>query len=371
MAPRNDEDTMELLKNYYSKEYIAKIADIFAKNHSKFNKNNFLSSVFDENWQDRELKERMRHLTTCLKKELPKKYEEAIGILVKAAPKTDKIAKNSGFLNMFFPDFVEVYGIDYFDESMDALEEFTKYSSSEFAIRPFIAKYQEKTMKQMLKWAKSDNYHVRRLASEGCRSRLPWAMALPEFKKDPTLILPILENLKDDESEYVRKSVANNLNDISKDNPDIVIDIAKEWLGSNKNRDKLVKHACRTLLKAGNKEILEIFGYGNSDFEIKELTIPQKNVIIGEDLIFNLALEIKKPAKVRLEYLVHYLKFNQKYSAKVFQIKEGNFKQGEIKFTKKHSFKEMTTRKHYAGEHFLALVVNGVEQDRVGFMVEE
>lgn len=198
----------EQLKNYYSREYVTKIADIFAKTYSKFDKDRFLRQVFDEDWSSKELKERMRHLTICTKDNLPTDYEKALDSLIKASPKTAKISKHSGFLNMFFPDFVELYGQGYFDESMKALEEFTKYSSSEFAIRPFIVNDKKKAMAQMLKWSKSNNYHVRRLASEGCRSRLPWAMALPEFKKDPSLILPILDNLKNDESEYVRRSVA-------------------------------------------------------------------------------------------------------------------------------------------------------------------
>jgi len=126
---------------------------------------------------------------------------------------------NYGLENMIFQDFVEVYGLDSFDVSMMAFEVFTVNSSSEFAIRKFILKYEEKTMIQMLLWAKSENEHVRRLASEGSRSRLPWAVALPVFKEDPTSVVEILELLKDDVSAYVRKSVANNLNDISKDNP--------------------------------------------------------------------------------------------------------------------------------------------------------
>ncbi len=357
----------EQLKNYYSKEYVAKIADIFAKTYSKFDKDNFLKQVFDESWPNKELKERMRHLTICTKDNLPSDYVESLNILIKSAPETNKIVKNSGFLNMFFPDFVEIYGIDFWDESMSALEKFTKYSSSEFTIRPFIVKDRKRAMNQMLKWSKSDNYHVRRLASEGCRSRLPWAMALPEFKKDPSLILSILDNLKNDESEYVRRSVANNLNDISKDNPNIVINIAKKWLGQNKNLDKLVKHACRTLLKAGNKEVLEIFGYGSSDFADTPVSQMPKTIKIGENLVFDLALDVKKPAKIRFEYAIYYKKANGSHNPKVFQIKEGNL----VKFTKKHSFKEMTTRKHYVGEHFLALIVNGVERDKISFLLEQ
>src|SRR5690606_550673 len=144
---------------------------------------------------------------------LPPDYIEAVGVLKKAAPYF------TGLEAMIFPDFVETYGLDHWEASMDALELMTRYSSSEYAVRPFIAKDTERMMAQMLEWAHSDSEHVRRLASEGCRPRLPWAMGLTMLKKDPSPILPILETLKQDESLYVRRSVANNLNDISKDHP--------------------------------------------------------------------------------------------------------------------------------------------------------
>ncbi|MDZ7819313.1 MAG: DNA alkylation repair protein [Aliarcobacter sp.] len=135
---------------------------------------------------------------------------------------------------MVFQDFVEVFGLDDFDESMKALEVFTQDSSSEFAIRQFILKYENETMNQMKLWAKSPNEHLRRLSSEGCRPRLPWAIALPKFKQNPEKPLEIIELLKNDKSLYVQKSVANNLNDISKDNPQIVIDFVKQNLGKTK-----------------------------------------------------------------------------------------------------------------------------------------
>ncbi len=394
---------MELLKNYYSEEYIDKIANIIHSIYLKFDKKLFVKRVFNDDWSNKELKARMRHITEVLHGLLPGDYKRAIGILKKAAPKMNGISKHAGFLNMFCPDFVEIHGMDDWGLSMDALEEFTKYSSSEFAIRTFIVKDEVRAMAQMLKWSKSDNYHVRRLASEGCRSRLPWAMALPKFKKDPSLIVPILEILKDDESEYVRRSVANNLNDITKDNPQIVIDIAKRWLGFSKNRDKLVKHACRTLLKAGNQEVLKIFGYGGQvemeRFVIARSLVTQQSssssviarslvtqqsssssviarseatwqsIKIGENLNFNFLANIKKPAKIRFEYAIYYKKANGSHSKKVFQLKEGDFKAGEIQFSKKHSLRQMSTRKHYVGEHFLAIIVNGIEVGKVSFEV--
>ena len=218
-------------------------------------------------------------------------------------------------------------------------------------------------MEQMEKWAESDNHHIRRLASEGCRPRLPWAIALPEFKKNPEAVLKIINKLIYDDSEYVRRSVANNLNDISKDNPDIVINIAKEYLGKNKNTDKLIKHACRTLLKQGNSEVLKLFGYTEPDhITIKNFKI-QKSVSIGNPLefSFNLISSNSHLGKIRIEYAIDFLIKNGKHSRKIFKISEVESLGKKKKVKKQHSFKLITTRTYYQGTHGLSIIVNGQE----------
>jgi 3-methyladenine DNA glycosylase AlkC len=267
----------------------------------------------------------------------------------------------SGFEYMFFPTFVELYGLEKYEKSIEALEHFTKYSSSEFAVRPFIKKYKHKMMLQMYMWAKSQNHHVRRLASEGCRPRLPWAMALLEFKKDPSEILPILEELKDDKSKYVRKSVANNLNDISKDNPVILKEIAKKWLGSSKESSWIVKHACRTLLKQGNRDTMELFGFLKPDcIKISNFRV-QKRVKIGESLNFSFELESKEKnlVKLRVEYVMGFVRKNGTISHKIFKISEFQNNHKVKLFVKSYSFKKITTRKYYVGTHTIDIVVNG------------
>ncbi|PCI35647.1 MAG: DNA alkylation repair protein [Thiotrichales bacterium] len=361
----------EQLKNYYDKSFITTLANALHKTFPDFHKSNFIQLVFSDKWNNKELKERMRHISICLHQVLPDNYKEAISVLLETAPLMNGISKHGGFLNMFFPDFVELYGQDDWKTSLLALEEFTKHSSSEFAVRPFIQQDSQRMMLQMKKWTRHENYHVRRLASEGCRPRLPWAMALPEFKKDPSLILPILHILKNDEKEYVRRSVANNLNDIAKDNPDVVIKIAKEWHGRDKVTDKLVKHACRTLLKAANKDVLAIFGFTNTDnVNVNIFKIDKDELKIGEEIIFFCTLDVIQPGKLRFEYAIDFMKNNGKTSRKIFQIKEGCYGSGKLSFNKKHSFKEMTTRKHYAGKHNLALVINGVEIKKVSFLLK-
>ena len=216
-------------------------------------------------------------------------------------------------------------------------------------------------MPQMLLWARSENHHVRRLASEGCRPRLPWAMALPEFKKDPSQVLAILELLKNDDSEYVRRSVANNLNDISKDNPQLLIDVAKSWMGNTSNTDALLKHACRGLLKSGNQTVLSLFGLKPanhvelSDFEV------DTDVAIGDSLQIEFCLSTADEClgKLRIEYAVSFLRSNGGSSNKVFKISEADFLQQIKRVTKRHSFKLISTRRYYAGPHMIEVIING------------
>ncbi len=136
----------------------------------------------------------------------------------------------------------------------------------------------------MLKWSTHKSRHVRRLATEGSRPRLPWAMALPKLKKDPTPILPILENLKQDSCEIVRRSVANNLNDISKDNPQIAIAIAKKWKNISPETDAIIKHSLRTLLKAAHPEVLKYYQLDAKNISVERFLIKNKKVKIGDYL---------------------------------------------------------------------------------------
>lgn len=219
-------------------------------------------------------------------------------------------------------------------------------------------------MAQMYAWSKHENEHVRRLSSEGCRPQLPWGQALSKYKEDPSPVLPILEQLKTDPSLYVRKSVANNLNDISKTHPDLVAKLAKDWYGENEYTNWIVKHGCRTLLKKGNRKVLSIFGYQDAaSIEIAEFALGKKVISLGEAITFSFTAFAKKETKVRLEYGIDFVKANGKTNRKIFQITETELNENEKKiYTKKHSFVEMTTRKHYPGTHSITLIVNGTER---------
>lgn len=309
----------------------------------------------------------MRHITEGLGLLLPADYRQALKIL---RPVAVRFADFD--LSFFFPDFVEVYGLDDYDTSVSAMEHFTKYSSSEFAVRPFIIRYDDRMMKQMEDWAESDNDHVRRLSSEGCRPRLPWATALPQFKKNPAPVLRILEKLKADESEYVRRSVANNLNDISRDNPKIVLNVSKQWLGFSTETDRLVKHACRSLLRAGDTRALGLFGYRSpKHIKISKLSA-SKRVRIGDDMSFSFVLSSSHSGlgKLRIEYAIDFVKANKTRARKVFKVSEGDYVEKTKEISRRHSFRKISTRKYYPGTHMMTIIINGKEMAQKEFVLE-
>lgn len=360
------------LKDIYSSDFFQTFIELLQSVLMDLDKSKFLSLVIDEHWEERELKDRMRHLTIVLHQFMPTDFVKASQIilqLVKVLQKSEH--KGQALAYMFLPDYIEKYGLDNFTQAMKTMEVVTQFTSCEFAIRPFIIKYPTQTIKQLISWSTHQNLHVRRLASEGCRPRLPWAMALPILKKDPAPILPILEKLKNDDSLYVRRSVANNLNDISKDNPTIVLQLAQQWIGKNKETDWVVKHACRTLLKQGNQTALTLFGYGAlNDVTIENFQVLTPIVKVGDSLKFSFQLVNKQAVavKIRLEYGLYYKKANGSLSKKVFKISEKSYpKNSTTLVVKRQSFKIITTRKFYAGIHKVAIIMNGKEFDAVDF----
>ncbi len=362
----------DLIKNRYNHESLRELALDIQSVYSEFQIDEFLLSTMNETWENLELKDRLIQISMNLGKYLPGDYKTAIGII-------DKVVMNygtwlDGFV-VFFPIFVEIYGQDEanWDVSMAALARYTQYASSELAVRSFIINHEKRMMAQMYAWSKNENELVRRLACEGCRPQLPWGQALTSFKKDPTPILPILEQLKVDPSLHVRKSVANNLNDISKTHPDLVVKLAKDWYGKNENTDWIVKHGCRTLLKKGNRDLLALVGYDDdTSIDIHDFALDETLISIGEDITFSFVVLAKEATKVRLEYGIDYVKSNDKRNRKIFKISEVSVKENEKKlYQKKHSFADLSVRKHYPGIHSITLIVNGVEQGKLDFELTE
>ena len=345
----------EPLKNAYNNDFVKRLASQFKKEVSSINEKQFIKTVLDTNWKNKELKDRTEHIADVMISFLPFDYKKQTAILIKIAPHF------SGFTATIFPTVISKIGLADREISLFALEELTKYSTSEFAIRPFLKEWPD-TIEKMYEWSNSDNFHVRRLASEGCRPLLPWAMKLHQYVNDPSPILPILENLRNDSEDYVYRSVANNLNDISKNHPDLVLKICKKWINESKTTKWVVKHALRTLLKQGNKTAMQLFGFGSiQSIEIIKFEIANNTIEIGNSTLLNITItNTGATKKFRLEYGVSYLKKNGSHNEKVFQLKETEINKGEVlQFTKKIDFKDLTTRKHYKGKQFTTLKING------------
>lgn len=370
--------TPERLKDiFFTNEFVLGLARRLGEECPSFDAPEFTQRVLCPEWPEMALKEKMRHVTRCLHAALPAEYPTTLAILRKVEPEFH------GFDVMVFPDFVQCYGLDDWDISMPALEQFTKNCSSEFAIRAFLAADAPRAMEWVARWAESPDPRVRRLASEGSRPRLPWGMGLPAFKKNAGPILPILERLKDDPSEDVRRSVSNSLNDISKDHPELALEICERWIGKSAQVDRLVKHACRDMLKKGNPRALALFGFdrsaagstpkGAASLSVENACIDPPSVAIGEKvrLAYDLLVEAQEPVNVRLEYAVEYVRPSGKPSRKVFRLREAVFAPGRHAVQKNHSFMDQSTRKHYPGQHWFEVLVNGEKQARTSMELRE
>jgi 3-methyladenine DNA glycosylase AlkC len=355
----------EALKDMYNKEFLHRFGEKVRAVYDAFDMEGFASAAMDEVWDGLELKARMRRITESLRTYLPIRYEEALHVLF-AIDETC-----IGFPYLFFPDFVAVYGQEeeHWELSMKALERFTQKSSSEFAIRPFLLSNPERVMYQMRIWSQHPNEHVRRLASEGCRPRLPWGVSLPMFKSNPTAVIPVLERLKADPSLYVRKSVANNLNDIAKDHPSVVLETARRWKGVGPHTDWIIRQGCRTLIRKADPDAMKLFGYANpNDVESlvisASLSVLPSRLAIGEscELQYELSIREGDPAHIRIEYGIDFVKAREHTSRKLFLLSDKTVS-GGTRFTgkRRHNWSNLTTRHHYPGEHRIALLVNGRE----------
>ncbi|MBL7919347.1 MAG: DNA alkylation repair protein [Bacteroidia bacterium] len=356
---------MEPLKEMFNKRFYTQFAAEFNRADKNFKAEQFIKEML-LGLEPLSLNERMRKTSHTLKKYLPPDYKKSIAIMKQVIQNTPR-----GYTNLVFPDFVGQYGHDDVDTSLDALKHFTQFGSSEFAIREFLKRDFNKTIKVMNQWAKDKNAHVRRLASEGSRPRLPWSFKLDHVIKNPQSTQSILDALKQDEELYVRKSVANHLNDHSKDNTDFMLQVLKAWDKKHPHTAWILKHASRSLIKKGDANSLALFDF-EKDVKIKleKFKIKNSKVKLGSNLEFEFTLTSQKTKtqKLVVDYIIHYRKKGKELSPKVFKLKELDLKPKEsIPISKKQMIKDFTTRKHFAGEHFLEIQVNGKVYGKLKF----
>ena len=310
--------------------------------------------------------ERVRRTAECFRATLPEDFEEATAILRDLAPRV-----GHAFTAVALAEYVALYGRDYFERSMETLHTLTRFGSAEFATRPFLRDEPERTLKVMRGFAEDENEHVRRLASEGTRPRLPWSFRLAALAADPKLTWPILDRLKADPSLYVRKSVANHLNDISKDHPDWLLDRLEAWPQEDPNTRWIVRHALRTLIKKGDARALALIGAtGKAAVQVEGFSVAPAQLTLGSHVtisaeIVSIADEVQH---LVADYAVHYVKKNGEPSRKVFKLKAFDLAPGARQILSiRRAIRDFSTRKHNAGHHRVELMVNGEVLAEGGF----
>jgi len=311
-----------------------------------------------------ELKERMAWIAECLQQTVPGDLPAIAPILLRALPPPlDPGKTDDDFGDFIFAplgDWVVAVGLEHPDLALDVIEELTQRFSMEWTIRPFLNRYPDRVLARMQDWSEHDSYHVRRLVSEGTRPRLPWGQAIGLELADP---LPLLERLHADRTRYVTRSVANHLNDITKKNPDLVLDLLQGWAGAaRQDQDELrwmTAHTLRGLVKSGHPRAMKMLGY-DPDAPMTASVRLNGEARIGAALEFDVDLKGTDAQPVLVDYIIHFQRPGGKTSAKVHKLKQARLRDGVLNLSKKHKLKgDATTFKLVPGAHRLEIQVNG------------
>lgn len=361
----SDTGPAPLLKDLLGPAALVAIADAGAAASPRFDRSAFLTAA-SGGIDALSIMERVRHIAAALVPALPGDYPAALDILRAMAPRLP-----GGFQVVAITDYVARQGLGHFDASLAALADLTRHGTAEFAIRPFLAADTPRTLAAMQRWTASGDEHVRRLASEGCRPRLPWAARVPALKADPTLGAPILEALKADPAVYVRKSVANHLNDIAKDRPDWLLARLAAWSQDDPATKWIVRHALRTLIKAGDAGALALIGVGHgAAVAVRHFTVTPATVWLGEQIVFDAALASTsaETQPLVIDYRIHYARTGGKSSAKVFKWKALDLAAHKTAaLSIRQTIRDFSTRRHHPGCHRVELIVNGQAMAEVCF----
>lgn len=324
-----------------------------------------------------ELTARAWHIAEALRRHLPPDFPKAATVVQAAlGPELDRTDAFGAALFRYLPYvfFVQKYGLESFEPAMQLQYELTKRFSAESSIRAFLVRYPDRTLARLRRWAEDSNVHVRRLVSEGTRPRLPWAPRLRAFQTDPAPVLALLERLRDDPERYVQRSIANNLNDISKDHPNLAVDTCVRWLERpTAGRRWIARHALRSLVKQGHKGALAALGAGRKpEVRLELLRLTPRRVRIGDTVRFELRVTstAEQSQALVVDYRVHFVKADGRTSPKVFKLKRLDLAaQASVELRGRVSLAPMTTRRHYPGCHALEIVVNGVSTSIAEFVV--
>lgn len=366
----------EKLKYLFDEHLVRALARDLRSAHPRFDARAFAAACL-AGLDDLELTGRAWHVAEAMHTCLPAPFARAARVLVDSLG--GELERSDGFglgPLRYMPHvfFVQKYGLDDFETSMHAQYELTKRFSAETSIRAFLVKYPDATYARLREWARDPNVHVRRLVSEGTRPRLPWAPRLRAFQQDPRPVIALLELLKDDAERYVQRSVANNLNDIGKDHPDLAVEVCQRWAaGAPPGRQWIVKHALRMLVKQGHPGALATLGVGSRPMvSVERIRLAPRAVKLGGELRFSfeLASTATTPQELMIDYAVHYVKANGATRPKVFKLRRLALPaQGSAELESKLSFQDLSTRRHYPGRHRIELLINGVAHPLADFDV--
>lgn len=359
------------LKNELGRTSLEELAELVKLTWPQFLQQSFVNEAL-KGLETLELKARVLHIAQALKRHLPEQFEETARILLKAPDFwQQKSARNwSHYAVWPLIDYVGLYGLEHPEIALSVLERLTPLFTAEFAIRPFLEQDFELTHQQLMRWTQHKDEHVRRLASECIRPRLPWASQLPALRADPSPLWPILERLKTDPSLYVRRSVANNLNDISKDHPEQVMTVCRDWLkAADAHTRWVVRHGLRTLVKEGRDDVYPLLGF-SPELKLKEalLVLSAAEIRVGDTLSFSLTVTTTEAQKLVLDYRVGYAGKEGRCRWKVFKWKTIETQKNTAQtLHKSQLFQPLSTRQLYPGKHLIECLLNGQVVARAAF----
>lgn len=364
---------MEPFKNWFNPESALKIASAVERAYPKFDSASFLRGI-ETGLEPLELKQRVTLLADRIADHLPQNPKLAIDILSNSIRRNENDSVGlSGFNVWPLTHFVMERGLDDFDSSMSALYRMTQVFTAEFAIRPFLVKDRNRVFRYLNKWAVDPSEHVRRLVSEGTRPLLPWGQRLPEFVSDPSLTWPLLEKLKNDPSKYVQKSVANHINDHSKNHGDWIVAKLNAWTKSAEARPQIlwiIRHGTRTLVKKGHTGALKLHGIHPAKLDNLKIKVLTPNVKVGGALEARIAMKNMgtKAIDLLIDHEILFLKANGKHSAKVFKGTKKRIAAGEsLVLDLRVPIRKVTTREYYPGKQGWAALINGTKTKTLWF----
>jgi 3-methyladenine DNA glycosylase AlkC len=364
----------EPLKHFFDRALVARLGAGLKAAHPPFPEDGFVAQA-SRGLDGLELLDRAKHIATALHEHLPPDYEGACEVLHRSLGPPLSGTESFGMAVFFYLPhvlFVAERGLGHFEASMALQRELTRRFSAEFSIRAYLEHHPAATLARLRLWATDPDPHVRRLVSEGTRPRLPWAPRLRAFQRDPSPVLALLELLRDDPVEYVRRSVANNLNDIGKDHPDLLVATCERWAeGAGPERQRLLAHALRSAIKRGDPRALAVLGFSRRPQARVEVSFSPARVKIGGSVALKAKILGEAPRRQRLvvDLAVFFVKASGEARAKVFKLRNVDLEPGqEIEIAKTLSFRQHTTRKHYPGEHRVQVLLNGAATE-VGAIV--